>query len=133
LISGLIGAGGIASANTPEGVAFYLDQAARCHNISANSAAITMFRSALEWLLEDGGFTEKMIGPKLAALDKAIAEGTAPSWVNEIGPEYLKVIQDLGNTATHTNGGDLTKQGAFDAQTLPGGGVDVSGASRSDL
>ena len=110
------GAGGIASANTPEGVAFYLDQAARCHYISSNSAAITMFRSALEWLLEDQGYTERMIGPKLAALDKAIAQGSAPSWVNEIDPEYLKVIKDLGNTATHTNGGDLAKQDALDAQ-----------------
>ena len=115
LLPAHFGAGGIASPNAPEGVTFYLDQAARCHYIGANSAAITMFRSALEWLLEDQGFTERMIGPKLVALDKAIALGTAPFWANEIGPEYLKVIKDLGNTATHTNGGELAKQDALDA------------------
>jgi hypothetical protein len=116
LLPAHFGAGGIATTNAPVGVAYYLDQAARCHYISANSAAITMFRSALEWLLEDQGFTERMIGPKLIALDKAIAQGSAPSWVNEIGPEYLKVIKDLGNIAVHTNAGDLAKQDALDAQ-----------------
>jgi hypothetical protein len=75
-----------------------------------------MFRSALEWLLEDQGFAERMLGPKLAALDKAIAQGTAPTWVIEIGPEYLRVVKDLGNTAAHTNGGDLARQESLDAQ-----------------
>jgi hypothetical protein len=116
LLPAHFGAGGIASENTPQGVAYYLDQAARCHYISANSAAITMLRSALEWLLEEQGYTERMLGPKLAALDKAIVGGTAPSWVNEISPEYLKVIKDLGNIAAHTNGGELAKQDALDAQ-----------------
>jgi|ERR1019366_6112427 hypothetical protein len=116
LLPAHFGAGGIGSPNAPQGVAFYLDQAARSHYISANSAAITMFRSALEWLLEDQGFAQRMLGPKLAALDKATAQGTAPSWVNEIGPDYLQVIKDLGNTATHTNGGDLARQDALDAQ-----------------
>ena len=110
------GVGGIASANTPEGVAYCLDQAARCHSISANSAAMTMFRSALEWVLEEQGFKDRMLGPKLAALDQAIAKGSAPPWASEIDPEYLKVIKDLGNFATHTNAGDLTKQETLDSQ-----------------
>jgi hypothetical protein len=57
-----------------------------------------------------------MLGPKLDALERAITEGTAPAWVDEIGPEYLKVIKDLGNIATHTNGGDLAKQEELDAR-----------------
>src|ERR1017187_1287664 len=32
--------GGVASPNTPPGVVYYLDQAARCHGVSANSAAV---------------------------------------------------------------------------------------------
>ena len=40
----------------------------------------------------------------------------APTWANEIGPEHLQVIKDLGNIATHTNGGDLAKQDALDAR-----------------
>jgi Domain of unknown function (DUF4145) len=109
-------AGGVASEHAPPGVAFYLDQAGRCHYIGANSAAIAMFRSALEWLLADQGFTDRMVGPKLAALERAIEEGTAPKWTNEIEPEYLQVIKDLGNIAAHTNAGDLSRQEMLDAQ-----------------
>lgn len=108
--------GGIASEHTPPGVAFYLDQAGRCHHIGANSAAISMFRSALEWLLEDQGFTERMLAPKLAALERAMNQGTAPKWTAEIEQEYLQVIKDLGNIAAHTNAGDLSKQEALDAE-----------------
>jgi len=46
-------------------------------------------------------------------LDKAVAQGKTPIWVNEIGPEYLQIIKDLGNTAAHTNSGDLSKQEAL--------------------
>jgi hypothetical protein len=107
--------GGLASPNTPPGVAFYLDQAARCHSVSAHSAAITMFRSAIEWLLEDQGFAAPMLGPKLTALFKAINSGTAPKWASELNPEFLTVIKNLGNTAAHTNAGDLAKQDQLDA------------------
>ena len=74
-----------------------------------------MFRSALEWLLEDPGFPEPMLGQKLVALFKAISSGTAPGWASELDPEVFRVIKDLGNTATHTNAGDLAKQGRLDA------------------
>ncbi len=106
----------ISTPNTPEGIAYYLGQAALCHYIGANSAAVTMFRSAAEWLLEDQGFKSRMLGPKLAALDAALVAGTAPKWASEVDPEYLKTIKNLGNLATHTNSGDLSKQDALDAQ-----------------
>ena len=82
----------------------------------ANSAAVTMFRSALEWLLEQQGFGAKMLGPKLAELDKAVLGGTAQKWVSEVDPQYLKTIKDLGNVAAHANAGDLTKQDAIDSK-----------------
>lgn len=74
-----------------------------------------MFRSA-EWILEDQGFTSRMLGPRIADLDAALTAGTAPKWAGEIDPEYLKTIKNLGNLATHTNSGDLSKQDALDAQ-----------------
>lgn len=106
----------ISTPNAPEGVAYYLNQAALCHYIGANSAAVTMFRSAAEWILEDQGFKSKMLGPKLSELEAAIGGGTAPKWASEIDPEYLKAIKNLGNMAAHTNSGDLGKQDALDAQ-----------------
>jgi hypothetical protein len=75
-----------------------------------------MFRSALEWLLEDQGFTARMLGPKLTALDVAIAKGSGPHWISEVDPEYMRVIKDLGNIATHTNAGELEKQETLDSQ-----------------
>ena len=107
--------GGVVTPNTPLGVSFYLDQASRCHNVEANSAAVVMFRSALEWLLYEQGYTEPMLGPKLASLLRAIDAGTAPRWAAELEPDFLSVIKNLGNTATHTNAGDLTKQDALDS------------------
>ena len=108
--------GSISTLHAPDGVAYYLSQAARCHGIGANTAAVTMFRSAAEWLLEDQGFKAKMLGPKLAELEAAMKAGTAPKWAGDVDPAYLNIIKDLGNLATHTNSGDLTKQEGLDAE-----------------
>ena len=97
------------------GVAYYLDQAARAHSVGADTAAITMFRSAAEWLLEDQGFKKKMLGPKLQQLQDAVEANTVPRWKSE-AHKVLGVLKDLGNTATHTNSGDLSHQAHFDSE-----------------
>jgi hypothetical protein len=67
--------GGLATPNTPAGVRYYLDQAARAHSVGGNSAAVAMFRAALELLLLDQGYKDRMLGPKLQALEKDITAG----------------------------------------------------------
>lgn len=42
--------GGVATPNTPSAVGYYLDQASRAHSVGATSAAIAMYRAALEQL-----------------------------------------------------------------------------------
>jgi hypothetical protein len=106
---------GIGSPHTPAGVAYYLDQAARSHSSGANTAAIGMFRSAVEWILEEHGYSQRMLGPKLQALENDAKTGTAPVWVGQLQPDVLPVLKNLGNTATHTNEGDISKQDAMDA------------------
>src|SRR6266487_4665846 len=69
--------GGLALPHTPEGVAYYLDQAARAESVDANSAAVAMYRAALEHLLYEQGYKAKMLGPKLGELEQAIKAGTA--------------------------------------------------------
>jgi len=101
---------GIASANTPKSVAFDLGQAARCREVDAHSAAMAMWRAALECLLEGEGFTEKSLRAKLAAFDKALKQGTAPGWASEIAPEYLQVIRELGQNAATADHGDAAGQ-----------------------
>jgi hypothetical protein len=106
--------GGLTTPHTPSGVAYYLDQAQKAHSVGANSAAIAMFRGALEHLLYDQGFKTGMCGKKLLDLEAAITAGTAPKWAAELDTEFLSVMKQLGDGAIHPNDGDVTKQGLFD-------------------
>jgi hypothetical protein len=63
--------GGLTTPHTTPGVAYYLDQAQRAYSIGANSAAVTMFRGALEHLLFEQGFKDGMCGKKLNDLKAA--------------------------------------------------------------
>jgi hypothetical protein len=106
--------GGLTTPHTPEGVAYYLDQAFRAQSVAAHSAAVAMYRAALEQLLFEQGFQRGMLREKIAALEKAVEAGTAPRWANDLDAEYLKVMKDLGNIAIHPNDGDIGRQGALD-------------------
>lgn len=110
--------GGLTTPYTPPEVAYFLDQAHRSHSVGACSAAISMFRVAADQLLQLEGYTKGMLGVKIAALEKDIAEGKAPKWALDLGTEILDVLRDLGNGALHANGGDVSKQAAFDTQLL---------------
>lgn len=102
--------GGLATKHTPSGVAYYLDQGARSQAGGARSAAIAMYRCALEHLLEEQGFKERMCGPKIEALERQIKAGNAPKWAVDIDPDMMKILSWLGNGVLHTNGGDITLQ-----------------------
>jgi hypothetical protein len=54
--------GGLTTPHTPPAVAYYLDQAARAQAVGARSAAVAMYRAALEHLLFDQGFKTGMCG-----------------------------------------------------------------------
>jgi len=110
--------GGLTTPHTPPGVAYYLDQAQRSHSIGANSAAVAMFRGALEHLLFEQGFKDGMCGKKLADLEKAIVAGTAPKWANELDTEFLKVMKKLGDGSIHPNNGDVSKQQKLDNELI---------------
>jgi hypothetical protein len=111
-------AGGLATKFTPPSVAYYLDQGHKSHAIGANSAAIAMYRAALEQLLFEQGFTSGMLNQKIMALEAAITSGTAPAWARDLDTDYLKVVRDLGNGAIHTNGGDISKQDNIDSELI---------------
>jgi hypothetical protein len=111
-------AGGVASAHTPRAVGYYLDQAHRATSAGAYSAAVAMYRAALEQFLFAQGFTKGMLAEKLGALKAAITDGNAPRWATDLDDAFLKVLKDLGNGAIHPNGGDITKQDALDASLV---------------
>jgi hypothetical protein len=104
--------GGLSTPNTPEAVAYHLDQAQRSQSIGALSAAIAMYRAALERLLFEQGYRKGMLNAKIEALE---ANPDPSKWQRDLDPEYLTVIKDLGNASIHPNDGDITKQQMLDA------------------
>jgi hypothetical protein len=110
--------GGLATEHSPDGVAFYLDQAQRAQSTGANSAAVAMYRAALEHLLFEQGYTVRMLGPKLEALTKDIKNSTAKKWALDLNPAYLTVVNKLAAGAIHPGDGDVSTQAAFDREIL---------------
>jgi hypothetical protein len=110
--------GGLTTPHTPEGVAYYLDQAQKSHSIGANSASVAMFRGALEHLLFDQGFKDGMCGKKLNDLEAGITAKTAPKWAYELDTDFLKVMKQLGDSSIHPNDGDVKKQEVMDSSLI---------------
>lgn len=110
--------GGLSSPNAPEAVRYYLDQAHRAESMGAHSAAVAMYRAALEQLLYEQGFQSGMLAAKIVAVEKAKSEGSGPRWAVELETDYLAVIKELGNGAIHPNDGDITRQAAFDRELV---------------
>lgn len=111
-------AGGMQTQHTPESVAFYLDQASRAESSGARSAAVTMYRGALDQLLFGQGYKTGMLAGKLAQLEADIAAGSAPKWARDLETDFLAVLKDLGNGAIHPNDGDISKQALLDSELL---------------
>lgn len=110
--------GGLTTPHTPSGIAYYLDQAQKAHSVGANSAAIAMFRGALEHLLFDQGYKTGMLGKKIDKICEDIKKGTAPKWALELDTDFLKILKDLGNASIHPNNGDVNKQATFDNKLI---------------
>jgi hypothetical protein len=110
--------GGLSTPHTGAGVAYYLDQAQRSESAGAFSAAMGMYRSALEHLLFEQGYTMKMLGPKITALETALAAGSAPRWARDLDPQFLKVLNRLANAALHPGDGDVSRQEALDSALI---------------
>jgi hypothetical protein len=102
--------GGLSTPHTPPAIGYYLDQAQRAQSVGANSAAVAMYRAALEQVLFEQGYTKRMLGPKIEQLDGALANGTAPAWARDLDPGFLSVIKRLGDAAIHPGEGDVSKQ-----------------------
>ena len=111
-------AGGMRTPNTPASVAFYLDQAARSESSGARSAAIAMYRGALEHLLFDQGYKTGMLDKKLKKLEADIAAGSPPAWGRDLDTDFLTVLKELGNSAIHPNNGDTSQQSLLDSALL---------------
>jgi len=106
--------GGCVTPHTPDEVKYYVDQGFRAKSVGANSACMAMYRSSLEWIFYDQGYTDGMVGSKIIKLENDIKTSKAPDWAKSIDPEFFKVLKNIGNGSIHTNGGDISKQNVLD-------------------
>lgn len=105
--------GSFATPHAPESVAFYMDQGQKAYSMGANSAAVAMFRAALEHVLYKLGFQNGMLGAKISALEQSIIDGTASPAASRLEPDVLRILNRLGNASIHSNDGTLKPQAAF--------------------
>jgi hypothetical protein len=110
--------GGLTTPHTPTAVSYYLDQAQRSHSVGANSAAVAMFRGALDQLFFEQGFKDGTCGKKLRDLEAAVKENKAPKWAYELDAEFLTVLKELGDGSIHPNDGDVSKQQVLDTELI---------------
>lgn len=110
--------GGLSTSNTPPPVAYYLDQAYLSQSVSAHSAAVAMYRAALEQLLYEQGFTKRMLGSKIAELLAKRGDNNAPKWAQDLDVEFLTVLKNLGDGAIHPNDGSVGQQAELDQELL---------------
>lgn len=101
----------------PENVAYYLDQANRAKSSGANSAAVAMYRAALEMILFERGY-KGMLNEKINAFESYKKSEKASSWARDLDPNHMKITKELGNAAIHPNDGDHKKQSLLDAQLI---------------
>lgn len=110
--------GGCVTEHTPYEVKFYIDQASRARMMGALSAAMAMYRSALEWILYNQGYTTGMLGKRIEALKNDIEHNNAPGWADSINPMFFTAIKNIGNGAIHTNDGDISRQSTIDKKLI---------------
>jgi hypothetical protein len=98
--------GGVVTPRTPKSVAYYLDQAQRAEGLGATTAALPMYRAALDRVLFIAGYKRGMCGQKLGELEKAVAARTAPEWAMRVDAGLLTVLKKLGDQAIHPDGSE---------------------------
>jgi hypothetical protein len=112
--------GGVATPNTPAALRYYLDQGERAQAIAAFSAAVPMYRSALEHMLFDAGYRKGNLVDKIEALERDRNSNAGPDWARHLDEPFMTVLRKLGNAALHTNEGDISKQAELDEEVLSG-------------
>lgn len=97
----------------PEGINYYMGQAFKSKSVGAYSAAMAMYRSALEFLLYESGFDENRLVDKIKSF-----EDKPPDWATSLSSQFMGIIRELGNDSVHPNRGNISEQEKFDFEML---------------
>ena len=115
----LLCAPGVAKkSSAPAEVTYYLDQAERARAGGAHSAAVAMYRAALEHLLLEQRFDDHYLSGKLKGLRRQKQAGEGPPWVREVDDVAIDLLKQVADGALHTNDGDISRQDGIDAELL---------------
>jgi hypothetical protein len=84
--------------NIPPEVGYYITQAERSRSVGANSAALVMYRSAIEHILWQNGYDSssgRLLGERIGKLKRDIENDLIPQWAKRIEMDYLDIIVRL--------------------------------------
>ena len=105
-------AGGLGTPATPAAIKYFVDQAFSAQTATALSAAICMYRAALEQILHDQGYTGKL-PKKVNDLNEDFKNKTGKEWVRKVNPEALQIIKDVADTQAHAGDGTTELETGF--------------------
>lgn len=109
----------IATPHTPIEVRFYLEQAFKSQIGGAYTAALPMYREALEEILSQHGYKgtddTKTCGGKLSKLQKDIISGTVPAEFKDIENGIMLILKKLGDWGVHADIGKVSDKRRIDA------------------
>lgn len=109
--------GAMATPRTPQSVAYYLDQAHRCKCVSAFSAAVAMFRTALDHLLFEQGFRENTLAEKIHAMRTELRDGNLAIWAHDVDAKFLEVAQYLGERSALPVDAEFAEKATLDERS----------------
>lgn len=101
----------------PAEVLMYLRQALLCRLVGAHTAALSMFRAALEAFLCDQGFVADFnLSKKIKAFQDAASATAEKPWMRHVTPDMFDALKQLGDWATHSDRGkfDASKHAIMD-------------------
>jgi hypothetical protein len=107
--------GGLATPHTPEIVAYFVNQAYLAQSVRAYSAALAMYRTALDKMLSSFG-AKNNLKKKIAILERQYEETRTPRWVRSLTPEALNILKEIADSQMHAN--DVVKESALEADFL---------------
>ena len=100
----------------PKAVAYYFEQARLVRSVGANSAAVVMFRGAIEQVLADKKCTTRTCGGKLVELESDLKKGDPKAdWAKGLDTELLRQMKIIGDGGTH---GDAAVIAAYDTEMV---------------
>lgn len=80
---------------------FYFREAETARYAGAHTAAMAMYRSAVEAFLGSIGFQDRSLDHRIAAFEAARANGTLPADLQQLPQPALNAVRIIGNFAVH--------------------------------